>query len=59
MNAVLAFATAVIDGIPKVIDLIKSGRSLKDIKIGEFVSTDAIEKLEGAKAKADDFIKNG
>jgi hypothetical protein len=59
MNAALAFAAAVIDGIPKVIDLIKSGRSLKEIKIGEFVSTDAIEKLEGAKADAADFIANG
>lgn len=59
MNAVLAFANAVIAGIPKVIELIKSGRKLKDIKLGEFISTDAIEKLEGAKAEADDFIKNG
>jgi len=59
MNAVLAFAKAVIDGIPKLIELIKAGRKLSDVKIGEFVSTDAIAKLEGAKAEADDFITNG
>lgn len=59
MNAVLAFAQAVIAGIPKLIELIKAGRKLSEIELGEFISTDAIAVLEDAKAEAEDFIKNG
>ena len=59
MNAVLAFAQAVIAGIPQLIKLIKEGRKLGAIQLDEFVSFDAIKKLEGAKAEAEDFIKNG
>ncbi len=59
MNAVLAFTQAVIAGIPQLLKLIKEGRKLGSIQLDEFVSFDAIKVLEGAKADADDFIKNG
>lgn len=57
--AIIALITAIANGIPKLIEKIREGRKLKDIRLGDFVSHDALEKVEKADAIADDYVKNG
>ena len=59
MSIAIAIITAIANGIPKLVQLIKSGRNPADIKLGEFISTDALKVLEDAKADQQDFIDNG
>jgi len=59
MNIAIAIAQALISGIPKLVDAIKAGKDPKDIKLGDFMSSDALEKIRGANKKADDFIQHG
>jgi hypothetical protein len=56
---ILSFIQALIGAVPRIIDLVKSGRDAKDIKLGEVISTDALSTLEGARDEAADFISNG
>lgn len=58
-GAIITLITAIIQGIPALIKKIKEGRKLKDIKLGDFVSHDALEKVEQADDIADDYIENG
>lgn len=58
-QAVVNFITALIAGVPKVIEAIKAGRDPKDIKLGDFVSHDALDRVKRANQKADDYIDNG
>ena len=57
----ITIAKALIEGIPKIIEAVKKGRNLKDMKLEEFISTDALEKIQKANNDpyVDDFIKNG
>lgn len=59
MNIAIEIAQALISGIPKLIEAIKAGRDPKDVKLGDFMSTDALETIRKANKKADDFIQNG
>jgi len=59
METAIAIATALVSGIPKLVEAIKAGRDPKDIKLGEFISTDALAKIKAANQRADDFINNG
>lgn len=60
MNAVLDFVSALLtQGVPKIIELVKQGRKVGDIKLSEIISNDALRDLEDAKADAEDFLKNG
>lgn len=59
MSIAIAIITAIANGIPKLVQLIKSGKNPADIKLGEFISTDALKVLEDAKADQQDFIDNG
>jgi hypothetical protein len=58
-QAVVALVQALMLGIPKLIELVKAGRSLKDIRLADFISTDALAKIEAADQRAGDFIENG
>jgi hypothetical protein len=59
MSKALAIISAVIGGIPKLVELLDQGLDPADIKLGDFISTDALKVLEAAKADAQDFITNG
>jgi len=59
MEIAIAIITAIANGIPKLVKLIKSGKNPADIKLGEFISTDALKVLQDAKADQQDFIDNG
>lgn len=54
-----AITEALAEGIPKLVEAVKAGRDLSDVKVGEFISTDALEKVKKANAVADDYIENG
>lgn len=54
--AIVAIIQAIVSGVPKLIELIKQGRNPGDVKLDEFVSTDALDKIRAANKKADDFI---
>jgi len=54
--AIVALIQALVAGVPKIIEAIKAKRDIKDIKLGEFISDDALDKIKAANQKADDFI---
>jgi hypothetical protein len=55
-TAIIAIIQALISGVPKLIEAIKAGRDPKDVKLGEFISNDALETIRSANKRADDFI---
>lgn len=55
-TVIIAIIQALIAGVPKLIEAIKAGRDPKDIKLGEFISDDALQTIRGANKRADDFI---
>ncbi len=61
MNAsiFITIAQALISGVPKIIEAIKAGRDPKDLKLEDFISTDALESIRATNKKVDDYIKNG
>ena len=59
MELAIKIAEALIAGIPRLIEKIKASKNLSDIKLGDFLSTDALESIRKSNAKADDFIANG
>lgn len=57
--AITALAQALIGAIPKIIELVRKGRSPGSIKLHEVISTDALDQLEQARAKAQDYVDGG
>lgn len=55
-SAIIAIIQAIVAGVPKLIELIKQGRDPGDVKLDEFISTDALSKIRAANKKADDYI---
>lgn len=55
-TAIVAIIQAIVAGVPKLIELIKQGRDPANVKLDEFVSTDALNKIRAANKKADDYI---
>lgn len=45
---VIQIATALVQGIPKLIAAVKAGRNPGDVKLSEFISTDAIATIDEA-----------
>lgn len=56
---VIALTQALISGIPKLVKAIREGRNIDEMKVGEFVSKDALAKVKAANAKADDYVNEG
>lgn len=54
--AIIAIIQALVAGVPKLIEAIKAGKDPKDIKLSEFVSNDALQKIRDANKRADEFI---
>jgi hypothetical protein len=59
MEAIASFVAALVGAIPKIVSLVRSGKDIKEIKLGDVVSTDALESFRRAHDKAQDFINNG
>ena len=55
-TAIIAIIQALIAGVPKLIELAKSGRDPKDVKLGEFISSDALETIRDTNKRVDDFV---
>lgn len=54
--AIIAIIQALVAGVPKLIEAIKAGKDPKDIKLGEFVSDDALQTIRDANDRAKQFI---
>jgi len=54
-TALIALGQALIGGIPKIIAAIKAGKKYEDIKLSDFVSSDAVEAVKRAIGKAESF----
>lgn len=56
---IIALIQALIEGVPKLVKAFKQGRDLADVRVGEFVSKDALKRVQDANERADDYIENG
>ena len=54
-KALVALGQALIGGIPKLIEAIKAGKNPDDIKLSDFISTDAVKTVQEAIDEASDF----
>ena len=52
-QTIVAIATALVQGIPKLIEAIKAGRHAGDIMLSDFISTDALETMDRAIARSE------
>ena len=59
MSTAIAIITALLNGVPKLVELIKQGRNPADIKLSDFISTDALTVLEKARQDAQSYVDNG
>ena len=59
MTTLITIINALVSSVPRIIELARQGRDISQIKLGEIISTDALEKLASARESAEDFIKNG
>ena len=56
---IIALVQGLVSGLPKLIAAIRAGRDISSVKLGEFISDDALAKVQAATSRADDFIENG
>jgi hypothetical protein len=56
---IIALLQAIIAGIPALIKAIKAGRDPGSIKLEDFISQDALDKVKEANERAGDYIENG
>ena len=57
--AIIALIQGIASGIPRIIEAVRAGRELRDIRIEEYISEDALAEIEKANRRAKDFIENG
>ena len=56
---IIALLQAIIGGIPRLIEAIKAARDPGSIKLEDFISQDALDKVKAANERADDYIADG
>lgn len=59
IEEIVELIAAIVSGIPRLVQAVRDGRDPSEIRLGDFVSEDALEKVRAATARADDFIENG
>lgn len=59
MSIAIMIIQALVAAVPKIVELIKAGRDMKDITLGEVVASSALAKIRAANKAADDFIAKG
>lgn len=55
IETITTILAALVTGIPKLIKAVKAGRDAENIRLGEFVSKDALETIDRAINKAESF----
>ena len=55
-QAIVNLIAAMVAGVPKVIQAVKDGKDPKDVKLGDFVSTDALNTVREANVKVQAYI---
>jgi hypothetical protein len=58
-TAIISLISALVAGVPKIIEAIKAGRDPGDIKLKDFLSSDALDKVRAANKRADDYVNEG
>lgn len=57
--AVLALVQGLVGGLPALVALVRSGKPLSEIRVGDFISADALEKIRAANERAAQFVADG
>jgi hypothetical protein len=57
--AIVALIQGLVAGLPQLISAIKQSKDIKSIKLEEFISSDALDKIQEANKRASDFVQNG
>jgi hypothetical protein len=57
IETITKISSALASAVPKIIALIQQGRDVKDIKLSEVISTDALEEIRSANSRAKNFIQ--
>lgn len=58
-SVIIALIQGFVSGLPQLLAAIRQSRDIRSIKLEEFISQDALDKIEAANNRADDFIQNG
>ena len=60
---ILALVTGIAEGIPRLIKLVKraiaAGKNPGDIKLSDFISSDALDKVQDTNEDIEDYVKKG
>lgn len=60
MSIVAAILSAIARSVPKLVEVIKNAKGdLGDVKLGDFISSDALAKVKQANEDIEDFVENG
>jgi len=59
MIEIIAMSKSLIDAIPKIVELVRSGRSAGSIRLSDILSTDALRVLEAARLDGQRYIDGG
>ncbi len=54
---ILAIVQAIAAGIPEIVRLVREGRRIEDIRLSDFVSSDALSKIRQANEAAAEFVE--
>ncbi len=57
--AIVALIQGLVAGLPQLISAIKQSKDIKSIKLEEFISSDALDKIQEANKRASDFVQKG
>lgn len=57
--AIVALIQGLVAGLPQLISAIKQSKDIKSIKLEEFISSDALDKIQEANKRASNFVQNG
>lgn len=59
IEAWTAIAKGLVEGIPRIVEAVRQGRRPEHIRLGDFMSTDALKQIRAANTRARDFIATG
>ncbi len=59
MSLFVTIAEALVGSIPRIIELVQSGRNPADISLTDLLSSDALAKLEEARSQAEEYVRTG
>jgi hypothetical protein len=58
-EAIVSFISSLVTAVPQMVNDIRAGKDPANIKLGDYLSTDALDRVRKANAKASDYIEGG